>query len=444
MKLDAHVLAFTLLLSGLAGLAAGLVPAWRATKSDLNDALKRGLGRGASEAAGDRTRNLLVMVEVALSLVLLVGAGLMIRSLFNLQAVHPGFDARNLLTMTVSLPNRNYSSPAQQTQFFDRLLSKAQTLPAVQSAALIDTLPLNDGGSIQPVAIEGRPDEVFAEQPEVAVREISPTYFTTLHIPLRRGRFFNASDKLGTQAVVIVSASMAQRFWPDQDPIGQRLTLSFIPGVTREVVGVVGDVKQRALDARSPVASLYEPFAQQPNSGMHLVLRTATPPYSLVPAITGAVHSLDPEQPVQDVASMETIVARSLSQRRFSMLLLVAFASLAMFLAMMGIYSVQSYLVRRRVREIGLRMALGSQLSDVVRLIVIQGIKPTLLGLVIGLAASLALGRVLATFVYEVRSSDPLTLFAVSLLLTLVAVAASLLPAYRATRIDPIQALRDE
>ena len=444
VALDGHVLTFTLLLSCLAGLAAGLVPAWRSTKTDLNDALKRGLGRGGSETAGDRTRNLLVVVEVALSLVLLVGAGLMIRSLLNLQTVNPGFEAHNLLTMTVSLPEQKYASPAQQTQFFDRLLSGLQTIPAVQSAALITSLPLNEGGSTEPLTIEGRPSEVFAEQPEVAVRQISPAYFTALRIPLRRGRFFSASDKIDAKPVVIVSESMARRFWPDQNPIGQRLTLSFFPGIPREVVGVVGDVKQRALDTRSPVATLYQPFAQNPVAGIHLVVRTATPPYGLIPAITRSIHSLDPEQPVQDVASMDTIVARSLSQRRFSMLLLGAFAVLAMFVAMVGIYSVQSYMVRRRVREIGLRMALGSQLSDVVRLIVAQGLKPTLAGVVIGLAVALALGRVLATFVYEVRSFDPLTLLVVSLLLTLVAVAASLLPAYRATKIDPIQALRDE
>lgn len=292
----------------------------------------------------------------------------------------------------------------------------------------------------------------MAEQPEVGVRIFTPGYLEAMRVPLLRGRMLNDGDVAGRQAVVVISQAMAKQFWPHEDPIGKRLTLTFFPGIVREVVGVVGDVKMYALDAAQAQSMIYVPLAQQtmpPGStwdgfSLSLVVRTATTPGSAASAIASAVHQVDAAQPVMQVQTMADIVADSVSQQRFNMLLLAAFAGLALLLAVVGIYSVLSYTVRRRVREIGIRMALGAQIGDVLRLVLMEGMKPTLLGLAIGLAGALALGRVMARLVYGVSPADPATFAAVSSLLALAALAASIIPAYRATRVEPVKTLREE
>src|SRR5256885_5855091 len=292
----------------------------------------------------------------------------------------------------------------------------------------------------------------MSEQPEVDVRLVSPGYLRALRIPLRKGRDFTAADTAERPAVILISEAMARRFWPNEDPLGKHLTLSFYPDKVREVVGIVGDVKLDQLDSVAPSATLYFPFTQLSRSSvgsfrsfpMSLVVRSSSPSASVVPAITSAVHEIDKQTPVTDVATMDEVISNSLSQRRFNMLLLAAFAGLAVLLAAVGIYSVLAYAVRRRVREIGIRMALGASLRDVLRLIVLEGMTPTLIGMAIGLAGALALGRVLSTIIYGIHAWDPLTLAAVSTLLTMIALIASLVPAYRATKIEPIKALRDE
>jgi putative ABC transport system permease protein len=450
---DAWVLAFTLLISIATGIAAGLFPAWRLTRTNLNDALKSGLGRTDADTSGNRARSVLVVSEVALSLILLAGAGLMIRSLWNLHRVNPGFDPHNLLTMTLPAAPRAFSTPEAEINFYNELLARLRSLPGVDSAAAIDNMPLSgEGGSIQPIQIEGRPIVAMADQPEVSVRVISSGFVHTMRIPLIAGREFDDSDSAGAPRVVVISQAMARRFWPNESALGKRLTLTFFPSAPRTIVGVVGDVKQDGLDVSDPSATLYFPLKQLTvpkdaawqTFSLAIAVRSSTPPAALTSAITTAVHQLNPGQTVTQVATMEKLIATTLTPQKFNMLLLASFASLAMLLAAVGIYSVLSYAVRRRTREIGIRMALGAQMTDVLQLIVADGMKPTLVGVAIGVAGALALSRVVAKLVYGVSASDPATLAAVAFVLAAVAFLASLIPAYRATKVEPITALHEE
>jgi putative ABC transport system permease protein len=443
ITVDGWVLAFTLTISLLTGLAAGLVPAVRASKTNLNDSLKQGLGRTDADSGGNRTRSVLVVSEVALSLVLLIGAGLMIRSLSRLRNVDPGLDSHNVLTMSFALSSTKYDKPVQQIAFYDQLLQRVRALPGVASAGAIDSLPLG-GGSIQPIAVEGRPQVPMSEQPEVAVRVVEPGFTETMRIPLLQGRQLNGSDVGDRLAAIVVSESMAKRFWPGLDPIGKRLTMTFSPEKSREVVGVVGDVKGDGLDVLDPVATLYVPLAQQPSPYMSLVVRTSSPPNTLVSAISNAVHEVDREQPLVDVITMDEILNDSLSHQRFNMLLLSVFSGLALLLAAIGIYSVLAYSVRRRMREIGVRMALGAQRGDILRMILGQGTKLALVGTGIGVAAALGLTRLMASQLFGVTATDPMTFLSVAALIVLVALAACYIPARRATKVDPIVALRYE
>ena len=450
--LDAWVLAFTLILSVLTGIVAGLVPAWRASKSNPNEALKQGLGRTGSDSGGQRTRSALVVSEVALSLMLLIGAGLMIRSLWKLHEVDPGFDSHNVLTMMLPVAHSQFSTPEQMIDYFDQVVQRTKNLPGVESAAAVDSLPLSNDGSTQPVAIEGRPAGPLAEQPEVAVRLVSADYFHTLHIPVVKGRGFKDSDTRDQIPVAVISQSMANRFWPNEDPIGKHLVLSFYPGVSREVVGVVGDVKLTELKTADPNATLYWPVSQlRPANdetwgsfGLALAVRTRSNPEGMSSAVINAIRQVNTAQPVADVESLDNLIYNSIAPQRLNMLLLAVFAGLALVLAAVGIYSVLSYGVKRRVREIGIRMALGAQIHDVLRMIVIEGMRPTLVGVAIGLGGALALGSVLQNLIFGVRASDPLTFGTVSLLLASVAFLASAIPAYRATKVEPMKALRDE
>ncbi len=452
ITLDAPVLAFTLFLALLAGILAGLLPAVRFTRTDVNEALKQGQSRGSSDSSGSKTRGLLVVSEVALSLVLLIGAGLMIRSLLQLSSVQPGFDPNNVLTARLTVPGTKFSSPAAQISFYDQVLRQVRATPGVESAGLIDSLPIDGDGSHQPVAVEGQPVVPMADQPEVDVRVISPGYLHAMRIPVLRGRDLNDSDVAGRPPVVFISESMAKRFWPNENPIGKHITLTFFPGLVREVAGVVGDVKQDSLDQTRPVETLYWPLSQltvPPSEtwrsfGMSLAVRTSADPASATSGVTSAVHQVDPETPVVGVVTMEGLISASLSPQRFNVLLLGAFAGLALVLAAVGIYSVLSYSVRRRVREIGIRMALGATPSDVLQMVVADGVKPILLGVGLGLAAAFALSRVVTSLIYGIRATDPLTFAGVALLLVAVGLLATGLPAYRATRVEPVKTLREE
>jgi predicted permease len=450
--LDAKVLVFTAAISVAAGILAGVLPALRLTRGNVSQSLKQGLGHTDTNSSGRGTRSILVVAEVALSLILLVGAGLMIRSFQRLHGVNPGFDSHNVLTMSAMVSRAKFPTPAQQASFFEQVLQRVRALPGVESAGVIDDIPLDNGGSHQPIAIEGRPLLPMSEQPEVDVRLSSPGYMSALHIPILRGRDFSDTDRAGRPAVVLISESMARQFWPGEDALGKRLTLTFFPDAVREVVGVVGDVKLDGLDQTRPSAALYFPLDQVsvPSNGgwssfpMTLVVRSASGPAGIVSAISNAVHEVDREMPLRDILTMEDLVANSLSQQRFNMLLLGAFAALALLLAAVGIYSVLSYNVKRNVREIGIRLALGARLGDVLRGVVFEGMKPALLGVAVGTAGALLLGGVLSSLIYQVKPTDPVTFLAVTALLALIALLASIIPAYRATKVDPMVALRYE
>jgi predicted permease len=449
--LSQPVLWFTLGLSVLTGLLSGLLPALSMIKGDVNEALKKGLGRMDSDGGSSITRSALVSVEVALSIVLLIGAGLMLRSLWSLQSTNPGFDARNVLTMALEIPKNQFTKPAEEHEFLNQVFQRVRALPGVESAGGVDDLPLA-GGSNQPVAVEGRPVVPMSEQPEVSVREVTPGYFDAMRIPLLEGRRIQDGDTAASTAVVVVSKSMAQQFWPNESAIGHHLKLTFFPDKERTVVGVVGDVKQQGLDTTSGIATLYWPRAQVGDSaqgpwrsfGVSLVVRTSTPPQKLAPTITKAIGEVNANIPVDNVMTLEDFIGSTLTQRSFNMQLLAIFGALALVLCTIGIYSVLAYSVKRRMREIGLRLAFGASFKDVMTLVVAQGMRPTLAGAGIGIAAALALGRVAASLIYGVSVRDMATYTVATVIIVLVSFVASLVPALRATRVDPLTVLHED
>jgi putative ABC transport system permease protein len=441
--LDGWVLGFALAISILAGIIAGLAPSWHLTKTNLNASLKQGLGKTDSDSGGDRARKVFVVAEVALSLVLLVGAGLTIRTLYLLQNVNPGFDPHSVLIVPLAISDAKYPSADQQTNFFTNVLERIRALPGVESAGAVDGMPFQ-GGSMQPIIAEGQPVVPMADQPEVAVRLIAPGYLHAMRIPLKNGRDLTDADKAKSQPVILVSDAFAKRFWPHENPIGKHVTLAFFPGPSCEVVGVVGDVKLEGLDVTRPVEAIYEAMSQNQYTHMVLTVRTNSVPTSLTSSVTDAVHYVDPDEPVVGVATMESIVDQSLGQQRLNVTLLTAFAGLALLLGAIGIYGVQSYAVRQRVREIGMRVALGAQRSDILRLVLGQGLKLALIGICIGLGASFALTRLMASQLYGLSATDPLTFAGVAIVLAFVALLACYIPARRASRMNPMVALRHE
>ena len=441
VAMDARVLAFTLAASALTGITAGLLAGSRLLHGNVNESLKQGMGKSDSYSAGRRTRSALVVSEVALSLILLVGAGLMIRTLWALQGTDPGFRTQNVLTMLVPTPRA--SETATRSRFYDELLPEVAALPGVVSVAAIDDLPMQ-GGSEQPIAVEGRPAEVFALQRNVSVRRVTPNYFRTMGIPVRAGRDLQLADTSGPDTAAVISQAMANLFWPGENALGRKFRISFTPEIVRTVVGVVGDIRERGLDELAPVAMLYVPIRQEETNAMTLVVRGSGDVMRLNPAIAGVVAKIDPALPIREVRTLDELVATTLAQHRFSMWLFAALAGLACVLAIVGIYSVLAYSVRGRAQEIGVRMALGASARDVVRLVIAEGMRPTLAGLGIGAAGALALEGVLSRLVYGVSAADPLTFAAVIGLLSFVALAACAIPAWRAARVQPVTALRHE
>ena len=435
ISIDTRVLLFVAAVSILTGILAGTLPALRAGRCDLNDALKEG-GRGDS-AVGIGTRRLLIVCEVALSVVLLMGAGVMARTLLALRNDDPGFKLDNVLTMQVSLPSTRYPAAAQRAAFFDSALQRMRALPGVEAAGTIDDLPF-EGGSVQPIVLEGRPELLPRDQPTVQVRQVSPGYLESMRIPVLRGRDVADSDV----EVMLVSRSAAKLLWGDDDPIGRNVTLPLMSRTQlRHVIGIVGDVKQGEL-AEAPAPTVYLYTRERDLSGSTFVLRTSVPPATLAQAAAGVIRAIDPEQPVENVRTMLEVRDERLTSQRFSALLLGLFAAVALVLASVGIYSVLSYIVRGRTREIGIRTALGAQTADVLRLVIVEGMWPALVGVAAGTIGALVSARVLEGLVFGVSASDPLTLAAVGATLALVALIASLAPAYRASRIDPLRVLR--
>lgn len=442
--IDTWALGFTLLVSFAAGIIIGIMPALHFTRTSVSETLKQGSGRSGGTSLKQHTRKALVVSEVALSLVLLIGAGLMIRSFWNLQHVDPGFDTRNALTMSVALTPTRYSEPHQQLAFLDRAMEQIRAVPGVVNVGATTTIPLAGGGSTQPFSIEGRPTGAIAEQPMAQTRYISPDYFRAIGIPLRQGRFFNDQDRDKSVQVIIISEAMAHRFWPGENPIGKRLTPSFhLEQGAREIVGVVGDVKTRGLDSDSSTM-MYLPYSQSPRPYMSFVVRTASNPESLIQPVSKAIYSIDKEQALTDVQTMDQVLMASLSGRRFNMTLLLTFAGVALLLAAVGVYGVMNYTVTLRRRELGIRMALGAAKTDVLRLVLGQGLTLTLIGVGAGLISAYALTRLMASLLYGVTATDYLTFGSVSAMLIAVGLAASYIPARRATKVNPTIALRAE
>ncbi len=434
ISIDGRVLLFAVGMSMLTGMLAGTLPAVRAGRSDLNDALKEG---GRSDGAiGIGTRRLLIVCEVALSLVLLMGAGVMVQSLLALRHVDTGFDPNNVLTMRVRLVEARYPTPGQRSAFFEAALQRIRALPGVEAAGTIDDLPFADGSS-QTLALEG-----YAPQRNpvaVQVRQVTPGYLRAMGIPVLRGRDILDSDA----EVLLVSQDAAKLYWGADDAIGRRAILPALSKtVLRQVVGIVGDVKQRNLiEATTPTVYLY---TREPYGKATFVIRTSVLPATLAQPAVAAIRAIDPEQPVGDIRTMVQVLDGRLTSQRFSALLLGLFAGVALLLAAVGIYSVLSYIVRGRSREIGIRTALGAQGADVFRLVIVEGMSPAFVGIAAGTIAALASAKVMKTLVFGVSASDPLTLAAVAATLALVALIASLVPAYRALRLDPVKALRGD
>jgi putative ABC transport system permease protein len=447
IAVDARVLGFTLLVSLLTGFVFGLAPAAQASRFNLNETLKEGGRDSSTGRRGNRLRSLLVVAEVAISLVLLVGAGLLINSFLRLRGVDPGFRADNLLTMAVQLPQSKYPDGARRSAFYDEVLRRVESLPGVQSATVTNWIPLVRQGDSMGVSVEGTPDPAPGQgnRPAIVVRVVSPRYFETLGIQLLQGRPFDArTDRADTPNVVVISEAAARKFWPNQSPLGKRLTVGSPsnPEDWMEVVGVARDVRQFGLDAE-PKPQMYLSYAQADFfAPRHLVVRTEGEPLNLAGTVRQTVWGIDRDQPVAQVRPMEDVLSDSIARQRFSMLLLGIFAGVALILAAVGIYGVMSYTVAQRTHEIGIRLALGAQKRDVLRLAVGQGLRLVLVGVAIGLVAAVALTRLMSSLLFGVSATDPLTLAAISALLVAVAALASYVPARRATKVDPMIALR--
>ncbi|HEY6189282.1 MAG TPA: ABC transporter permease [Pyrinomonadaceae bacterium] len=439
-----RVLGFTVLISLLTGLVFGLVPAWQSSTGKLTDTLKEGRRGTGGGLLHKRVLNLLVVMEVALSLVLLVGAGLLIRSFISVRRVSPGYDPKGVLTAGVGLSPIKYPDLQQQAAFYHDLLARLERLPGVTSVAGVSRLPVVAAISSSNFTIQGRP-VASGHEPSANVRLTSPAYFQTMGIPFVQGRDFNARDTKDSPDAVIINKVMAERFWPGEDPLGKRIQLSAETTRWREVVGVVGNEKLSGLDSEIGPA-IYVPLTQNsfPNAmrSIFIVARTEGEPMSLVSGIQKELRSIDAEQALFQIRTLDEVISNSLAQRRFNSLLMVIFAALAGLLAAVGIYGLIAYSVTQRTHEIGVRLALGAQPFDVLKMVLGQGVRLSLVGIALGLVASFALTRLLSSLLYGVSATDPITFLGIPLLLTAVALLASYLPARRATKVDPMIALR--
>jgi len=437
--MDRRVLGYTMGVTVLTGLLFGAAPVWQLFKADLNQSL-RDSGKGLQGARSGRALGALVIAETALALTLLVGAGLLIRSFIRLQRVDPGFSPRNVLTAVVTLPQAVYPERAQIAPFYSQLLERVKALPGVRSAAAVSSLPLagndNDAGFL----IEGRPEPKPDQRPVAWISSVSHDYFRTMGMRLVAGREFNERDNESSPKVVIISEATARRHFPNEDPIGKRIG-NGRPDGWREIVGVTADVKHFGLNQDARV-SMFFPHRQQPTRRMFIVARAAADPLSLSSALRGAVAAMDKNLAVSNISAMEEITAQSIGQERFTLLLLGVFSALALLLAVAGIYGVMSYAVAQRTHEIGVRMAVGAQTRDVLKMVVSQGMVLVSAGVGIGLASSLALTRFIRGLLFGVSATDPMTFAGVAALLALVALVACYVPARRASKVDPMVALR--
>jgi len=444
---DAGVMAFTLVVSVVTGLLFGLAPALQTSRTNLQDTLKDGTRSGAADLAGRNVRRGLVVAEVALSLTLLVGAGLLIQSVMRLEGVSPGFDSRNLLVFNLALPGVKYPTDTSAELFAEQLMPRLNALSGVKAAGTTSVIPFGGGWSTSSFTIEGLIVPPGQNGPWGDVRIVTPRFFEAMRIPLKKGRAFTDQDRNGVSPVVVIDEQFVKKYFANTDPIGKRITIGPRRGQTDStwitIVGVVGHAAHEGLDAE-PRIQYYFPYAQTGGQGMAVVIRTEGNPTAILPAARDAVHSIDRSLPLSNVKTMEQLVDASVGQRKLSMILLGVFSVIALLLASIGIYGVMSYSVAQRTRELGIRMALGAARPRVLALVVGQGMTLAGAGVVIGLGAAFGLTRLLATQLYGVSATDAMTFAIVAALLAGVALLATLLPAMRATRVDPVVALRDE
>jgi putative ABC transport system permease protein len=446
VAIDGRVLAFSLIVSALTALVFGLVPAWQMRGVALNDALKQSAATGSARSEVHRLRAGLVIAEFAVTMVLLAGAGLLIKSFFTLRNVALGFEPRQVLTACVELPERAYPTPERRLAFQRELIERIQALPGVQSAGIISRLPLSGGNIGGLLEIEGLPAPEFkpgGDMRAAGIRSVSPDYFRAIGIPLRQGRALASTDRETSQPVAVINEAMARKYWPNEKAVGRRVKPTILDLPWLEIVGVVGDVRHQGLDQR-PDPELYVPMAQSPPSQVNLVLRIVSEPAPLAASIRSIVSDLDSDQPVYRLLSMEKLVTDASAAPRFRTVLLSAFGGLALLLAAVGIYGVMSFSVAQRTQEIGIRMALGAQRRDVLRLIVRQGARLVAAGGAIGIVATLGLTRLLRGFLYEVTPTDPVALILVAAVLAAIGIFACWLPARWAARVDPMETLRHE
>ena len=437
MRIDSTVLLVTLAIAIGTGLIFGLVPGLASGKPDLTEALKEG-GRGStSSRRHNRLRNALVVAEVALALVLLTGAGLLLKSFVRLENVNPGFNPDNVLTAEISLPELRYPDKQSQINFFNELERRVSNLPGVKYAGLTWILPMSGMNSDSSFEIEGRPMDAAHPGPDEELRLVSADYFRALEMPLLKGRFFNAADKLDAPGVVMINQALAHKYWPNDNPIGKRIRVPTREGpVWATIIGIVGDVHHRGLD--QPVQpEWYAPLTQGPYPSMILAVRSSQDPTSLTSAIRREVQAIDPAQPIAHVRTLEQVIADSVAPRRLSVVLLAVFALVALVLAAVGIYGVMSFLVVQRTHEIGVRMALGAQRSDVLRLIIAHAGALIGAGTILGFIVALLSTSVLRSILYEVSALDLATFLFVTLMLALVALFASYIPAHAPHGLTP-------
>ena len=443
--IDWQVLAFTMLISIGTGVVFGIVPALQASRNATHESLKEGGRTSMGGASSQRVRRSLVIAEIALSLVLLVGAGLLMKSFLRLQEVDPGFRAEGVLTMRLSLPAEEYRQPALQREFYRELLRRVRTLPGIQAAGAVSALPLSGNGSSGTTTVDTSAVPAENTTPEADWRVVMPGYFEALGIPLLRGRYFDERDTETSQPVAIIDETMAKTYWPDEDPIGKRIRRGGRQSTRpwSSIVGVVKHVRYRSLEAQSRV-QLYWPEAQGPTSDLSLTVRTSGDPMSLSTAVQKQVQAVDPDQPVYRVRTMREMMSESIARRRLAMLFLSIFAGAALALAVVGIYGITSYSVAQRSQEMGVRMALGASRSTILRLVLGQSLLLTAIGVALGLAGSLVLTHLMSSLLFNVTSTDPVTFALVALVLAFAAILAAYIPGWRATRVDPMVALRYE
>jgi putative ABC transport system permease protein len=448
VRISGLVIAFTGTIGLLTGLLFGIIPAIQLTSSSLAVTLKEGGRAGTGGRSSTRLRGALVIAEMALAVMLLAGAGLLMKSFVRLQNVNPGFRPDQILTLELSLPSVGYEKDERSAGFYEELLKRLTTLPGVRSAGAVMALPLTGSQFDLSFDVAGREPAKPGEEPTMEVRVASVDYFKTMGIPLLRGRGFTLADRDGSPQVVLLSQAAVTEFFPNEDPIGKRIVLGWGRGKDKpraggEVVGIVGDVKELGLEEEN-APQMYLPHAQLPTHGMDIAVRTDVPSLTLANAVQLAVHELDPNVPIAKLSTMEQVVADSISQPRFYMLLLAAFAGVALLLAAVGIFGVISYAVAQRTREIGIRIALGAHENRVVGMVVRQAMTLAVTGVSVGIVAALVLSRTLTTLLFSLSPTDPPTFLVVAVVLVVVAFVASYVPARRAARVDPVVALRSE